>query len=781
MQSKRNDLRGEVIAQGAAIAGAVVCGREVRVVAEGGHVCVVSKEQVARLRRIRKTVAKEAVHSESDCLITRRFNCGGGGEGVKVGHIAPEVLTQEGGTCRGIHHGPRVPHDHGRVPQVPGVHCGTCEVASDAFEKQVVPLPRHAVSCVRYGESGFLFAVGAGVGGADVACVGDAVQIEIRRARCQRTVVGHDHVVSRTFPAQNVHQTVVVDVEQRHVVAVGDPIEVVVAVGVQEGTVVVFIDGHASAAVAGRDVHIHVGNDHVEVAVQIEVRRVHVAPEAVGRAEIEVDGVESKADVGGVGSGGQDLIRAIVHHVEIQEAIAVEIHHFKHVRRRTRHEVLPRREVARAVVEQHDDPPGIPWEHVVEGGVLHDVQIAVPVHVVDLACCPKCTVEQVARTGGAFVGEMAGAVVDEQEILRGATSAVDAVVHEVEVLCTVARQVAGPHRTYERLVADECGKARVGIVRQAQPIPVGVFPEVHVQHGLLVERVHNDHVIPRVAIHVHDIDVSRKTGIGDELRRQVGGHVDQYAFLVDQQQVGLGRFGGGRKGLFAHHDDVGPPVFVEVCRPNVFFLVVSVGDAGEHEAFIGLDVPFEPLRIGMEGCPAEKEEAQEEWKTWHAIKSSDSTAVGQHRPTAVNLRQFSGSVCSCCHDECSLVNYRGQEKEHKAQHQQHEAGHRQNAVQPPSRVVFTFMLWPLKGGKRVCGTEHPPRPKALGGKERGTDIDGLEAMLQKPAKPNTKAEGCSGTQEEASPGQHALCSHDHGQGGHVGAVDVEVPDVKRQG
>ena len=328
---------------------------------------------------------------------------------------------------------------------------------------------------------------------------------------------------------------------------------------------------------------------------------------------------------------------------------------------------MPRREVARAVVEQHDDPPGIPWEYVVEGGVLHDVQIAVSVHVVDLACRAERTVEQIARTGSAFVREVAGAIVDEQEILCGAASAVDAVVHEIEILRTVARQVARPHRTNERLVADQGREARVGIVCQAQPIPFGVLSEVHVQHGLLVERVHDDHVLPRIAIHVHHVDVSCEAGVGDEFRSELGGHVDQHTFLVDQQQVGFGRFGGGRKRLFAHHNDVGPPVFVEVCRPNVFFLVVGIGDAGEHEAFIGLDVPFEPLRNGEEGCAAEKEEAQEKGKTWHAIKSSDSTAVGHHSPTALNLRQFLGSFCFCGDNERSSAQHRGQEQEHEIQ------------------------------------------------------------------------------------------------------------------
>ena len=372
----------------------------------------------------------------------------------------------------------------------------------------------------------------------------------------------------------------------------------------------------------------------------------HIASKAVRRAKVEVDGVEPEADIGSVGRGGQDFVRAVVHHIEVQESVAVEIHHLKHVGRCAWHEVLPRREVARAVVKQHDDPAGIPWEHVVEGGVFHDVQIAVPVHVVDLACRAKGAVQQVPCTRGAFVGEVAGAIVDEQEILRGAAAAVDAVVHEVEVLCAVACEVACPHRTNERLVADQRGETRLGIVRQAQPISFCVQAQVHVQHGLLVERVHDDHVVPCIAVNVHDVDVPGETRIGDEFRGELCGHVHQNTFLVDQQQVGFGRLGGGRKGLFAHHDHVGPSVLVEVCRPKVFFLVVGIGDAGEHKAIVGLDVPFEPLRNGMGGSPAEKEEAQEEGKTWHAIKSSDSTAVGHHSPTALNLRQFWGCDCS---------------------------------------------------------------------------------------------------------------------------------------
>ena len=91
------------------------------------------------------------------------------------------------------------------------------------------------------------------------------------------------------------------------------------------------------------------------------------------------------------------------------------------------------------------------------------------------------------------------------------------------------------------------------------------------------------------------------------------------------------------------------------------------------------------------------------------------------------------------------------------------------------------MFLPLKGRKRMRGTKHPPRPKALGKKNRGARVDGSEAVLQEPTKPHAKAEGRCGRQEDAGPSQHALGSHDHGQGGHVGAVDVEVPDVKRQG
>ena len=240
---------------------------------------------------------------------------------------------------------------------------------------------------------------------------------------------------------------------------------------------------------------------------------------------------------------------------------------------------MPCGEVARPVVEEHNDPPGIPWENIVKGGVFDDVQIAVAVHVVDLARGAECAVQQVSSPCRALVGEVTRAVVDEEEVFGRASSAVDSVVDEVQILCAIAGQIPRPHRTNQRLVTHQFRQARLRIVFQSKPVAIGVFALVHVEHGLLVEGVDDDHVLPVVTVDVHHVDVSREAGIGNEFWSKRGGHVDQDALHVDQEQIGFGWLGGGGEGLFANHNDVHPPVLVQVCRPDVFFFIVGVGDA----------------------------------------------------------------------------------------------------------------------------------------------------------------------------------------------------------
>ena len=343
--------------------------------------------------------------------------------------------------------------------------------------------------------------------------------------------------------------------------------------------------------------------------------------------------------------GGQQFVRAVVHHVHIQHAVAVEVHHLKHVRRGAGHEVLPRGKVACSVVEEHDDTPGIPWENIVQRGVFDDVQIAIAVHVVDLASGPEGTVQQVSCAGRSLVGEVACAIVDQQKVFGRPSTAVHAVVHEVEVLRAVAREVAGPHRTNQRVVADQRGKTRCRFVRQTQPIAVGIFPEIHVEHRLLVERVHNDHIVPRVLVNIHDVDVPGKAGVGDEFGCELVRHVDQDPLLVHQKQVRLGRFCGGRKRFLANDNHVGPSVLVEVGRPDVLFLVVGIGDAREHEAFVGLDVPFQPLRL--KGASHEKKDQRGSWggrkKTQHSIRlvvQQNGGLRSMHSAVALNIRHF---------------------------------------------------------------------------------------------------------------------------------------------
>ena len=358
------------------------------------------------------------------------------------------------------------------------------------------------------------FAVGIGVVGAHVAGVGHPVQIVIRRARRQRAVVGHDHLITGTFSTQDVHEPVVVDVEQRHVVAVRDPVERVRAVRVGQHAIHVLVNRHAPSAVARGDVDVHVGHHHIQVAVQVQIGGMHVPPKSVGGREAQVHGGEPKLGVRDVLGGGEQFVASVVDHVEVQQAVAVEVGHFKHVRGRVGHQVLPVAEVPFPVVEQDQDPAAVPRGHVVQGGVFDDVQVAVPVHVVDLACRAERAVQQFAHPRFAFVREVPGAVVDEQEVLGCAATAVDSVVHEVQILGAVARQVPGPHRTHQRLVAGQFREPLGRFVRQTQPRPVFADAEVHVQHGLLVERIDDDHVVPRVAVDVHGVNVPCEADVG---------------------------------------------------------------------------------------------------------------------------------------------------------------------------------------------------------------------------------------------------------------------------
>ena len=218
---------------------------------------------------------------------------------------------------------------------------------------------------------------------------------------------------------------------------------------------------------------------------------------------------------------------------------------------------------------------------------------------------------------------MACSVVDQKEVLGRAASAVDPVIDEVQILGTVSRQIPSPNGTNQRLVAGQCRQTRGGFVGQPQPLTTAVLAKVHVQHGLLVERVDDDHVVPRVAVDVHHIDVPREAWVGDEFRGEVGGHVHQHAFLVHEQEVGFGRFRGRGKRLFADHNHVGPSVLVQVGGPNVLLLVVCTGHACQNEAVCGLDVPLKPLCMhsGEGSCKEQRGESRKEGETEHSMSS----------------------------------------------------------------------------------------------------------------------------------------------------------------
>ena len=198
---------------------------------------------------------------------------------------------------------------------------------------------------------------------------------------------------------------------------------------------------------------------------------------------------------------------------------------------------MPVVELAFAVVEKHNDPSRVPGGHVVQGGVLHNVQITVAIHVRDLACSAKGAVSQVAHPSFSIVDKVARAIVDQKEIFGRASSSVDTVVHEVEVFGPIARQIASPNGTNQRLVAAERWKALRRFVQKTQPLSLCTFPLVHVQHGLLVEGVRHHHVVPSIAVHVRHVNVPCKTWVGQKLWSIGGGGVHEHPVLIEQQQV----------------------------------------------------------------------------------------------------------------------------------------------------------------------------------------------------------------------------------------------------
>ena len=151
LKAKCNQLFREVVAKRPAVAARVVRACEVRVVAQDAHVDVVADQQVFHPRGVGEAVAQQPVHPEGDGFIPSRLHVGRWGEFVERGHKPAQVLTQECRACGAVHDRPHVPHQHGAVPQVSGVHRGPGKVGADAFQQHVVPLPCHAVVCAHGG------------------------------------------------------------------------------------------------------------------------------------------------------------------------------------------------------------------------------------------------------------------------------------------------------------------------------------------------------------------------------------------------------------------------------------------------------------------------------------------------------------------------------------------------------------------------------------------------------------------------------------------------------
>ena len=186
---------------------------------------------------------------------------------------------------------------------------------------------------------------------------------------------------------------------------------------------------------------------------------------------------------------------------------------------------------------------------------------------------------------------MPRSVVNQQEIFGGASSAVHSIVHEVQIFRTVACQIARPNSTNEGIIRYQSREPRSTFVRKSQPVSQAILTQIHIQHRLLAEGVSNDHIIPRVAVHVHDIDVTCKTGVGDKFWCELHRHVDEHSLLIDEKQIRFWGFRGCRKWLFPNHNHVRPPVFVQVRWPQILFFIVADRHAEQFHPAFGLDVP----------------------------------------------------------------------------------------------------------------------------------------------------------------------------------------------
>ena len=332
---------------------------------------------------------------------------------------------------------------------------------------------------------------------------------------------------------------------------------------------------------AAGNVDVDVGDDGVVPTVVVEVDDQVVAAEAVVAATTGVGERDRRRERHRHLAVERQLVEdvavlTVVTDDHVRQVVVVEIADVEVVRRVAVGDLVAAEDaVGGGVVEADRDAL-----RRVERIVLDDVHLAVVVHVDDVDLHAERRLEHFGRHAARrFVGEVAGAVVDQQtvfDVLRAATALL--VVTEVEVEVAVAVDVAGVNRAKAvlTLIAPAAVvDAQHIVVEQAEPVAATVVAAVDVdaRHPQVLrqaigQRRASDDVEPGVTVDVGDDDVAVIGGVeegraaGHGRARQRRRAVGQHAVLVHQENVR--EPAGRRERLLADDDEVGVTILVEV-------------------------------------------------------------------------------------------------------------------------------------------------------------------------------------------------------------------------
>ena len=149
LQSKRDDLLGDVVAQSSRRAKGVVGGRQGRVITQSREKGVEPRLGGNDPRGVRIAVAQHPVGGIGSRFLACRGDVEEGedvlGNAIEFSRIATHGVTEKHGLGGLVVGRPRIVHGQGNMVQVPGVDGGTGEIVSDAHQLRLNPFERHIV------------------------------------------------------------------------------------------------------------------------------------------------------------------------------------------------------------------------------------------------------------------------------------------------------------------------------------------------------------------------------------------------------------------------------------------------------------------------------------------------------------------------------------------------------------------------------------------------------------------------------------------------------------